>query len=133
MELFCIMNSVSFLCCTKGKVCSQVDCVLQFSGNITHCAYCSVQCTVGPLYKGHFGTLILVLTTEVSSIWRSFGTLQHYTGTQNGVPIIEVSTFQRFTIERFQCTYFNLLVTIVVCLSYYYSNSPFQSQNPRRK
>ena len=57
--------------------------------------------TVEPLYYGHFGTLILVLITEVSSIQRSFNTLQYYTGTQNGVLIIEVSAIQRFVIERF--------------------------------
>ena len=56
-----------------------------------------------PLYYGHFGTLILVLITEVSSIQRSFSTPQYYTGTQNGVPIIEVSAIQRFVIERFHC------------------------------
>ena len=65
---------------------------------------CTVY-TVEPLYKGHFGTLILVLITEVSSIQRSFDTLQYYTGRQNGVLIIEVSTFQRFAIERSHCTY----------------------------
>ena len=57
-----------------------------------------------PLYYGHFGTLILVLITEVSSIQRSLNTLQYYTGTQNGVLIIEVSAIQRFAIERFLCT-----------------------------
>ena len=56
-----------------------------------------------PLYYGHFGTLILVLITEVSSIQRSFSTPQYYTGTQNGVLIIEVSAIQRFVIERFHC------------------------------
>ena len=56
------------------------------------------------LYKGHFGTLILVLDTEVSSIQRSLNTLQYYTGTQDGVLIIEVSTFRRFVVERFHCT-----------------------------
>ena len=29
--------------------------------------------------------------------------LQYYTGTQNGVLIIEVSAIQRFVIERFHC------------------------------
>ena len=53
-------------------------------------------------------TLILVLNTEVSSIQRSFNTLKYYTGTQNGVLIIEVSTFQRFVIERFHCIFVNL-------------------------
>ena len=57
-----------------------------------------------PLYKGHVGTIILALITEVSSIKRLFYTLQYYNGTQNGVLIIEVSTFQRFVIERFHCT-----------------------------
>ena len=57
-----------------------------------------------PLYYGHFGTLILVLITEVSSIQRSLNTLQYYTGTQNGVLIIEVSAIQRFVTERFDCT-----------------------------
>ena len=65
--------------------------------------YVQLYYTVEPLYKGHVGTIILVLITEVSSIQRSFNTPQYYTGTQNGVFIIEVSTFQRFVIERFQC------------------------------
>ena len=60
--------------------------------------------TVRPLYKGHFGTLIPVLITEFSSMQRSLNTLQYYTGTQNGVLIIEVSTFQSFLIEWFHCT-----------------------------
>ena len=60
--------------------------------------------TVGPLYKGHIGTLIPVLITEVSSIQRSLNTLQYYAGTQNGVLVIEVSAFQRFVIEGFHCT-----------------------------
>ena len=59
--------------------------------------------TVEPLYYGHFGTLILVLITEVSSIQWSFSTPQYYTGTQNGVLIIEASAIQRFVIERFHC------------------------------
>ena len=50
------------------------------------------------------GTLSLVLITEVSSIQRSLNTLQYYTGTQNGVLIIEVSASQKFVIERFHCT-----------------------------
>ena len=70
--------------------------------------------TVEPLYKGHVGTIILVLITEDSSIQRSFNTLQYYTGTQNGVLIIEVSTFQRFVIERFQCIlYFCMYIPII--------------------
>ena len=60
--------------------------------------------TVEPPYDGHFGTLILVLITEVSSIQRSLDTPQYYTGTENGVLIIEVSAIQRFVIERFHCT-----------------------------
>ena len=60
--------------------------------------------TVEPLYKGHVGPIISVPITEVSSIQRSFNMLQYYTGTQNSVLIIEVSTFQRFAIEGFQCT-----------------------------
>ena len=56
-----------------------------------------------PLYYGHFGTLILVLITEVFSIQRSLITLQYYTGTQNGVLIIEVSAIQRFVMEKSHC------------------------------
>ena len=63
---------------------------------------------MGPLYYGHFGTLILVLITEVSSIQRSLNTLQYYTGTQNGVLTTEVSAIQRFVIERFHC------ITIII-------------------
>ena len=37
----------------------------------------------------------LVLITEMSSIQRSFNTLQYYTGTQNCVLITEVSSIQR--------------------------------------
>ena len=59
--------------------------------------------TVETLYYGYFGTLILVLITEVSSVQRSFNTLQYYTGTQNGVLIREVSAIQRFIIWRFHC------------------------------
>ena len=70
--------------------------------------------TVEPLYKGHVGTIIFVLITEDSSIQRSFNTLQYYTGTQNGVLIIEVSTFQRLVIERFQCIlYFCMYIPII--------------------
>ena len=60
--------------------------------------------TVEPYYE-HFVNLILVLTTEVYSIQRSHNTVQHYTGTQNGVLIIEVSVIRRFVIERFHCMY----------------------------
>ena len=49
--------------------------------------------------------LDLVLITEVSSIQRSFDTLQYYNGIQNGVLIIEISAIQRFVIERFHCTH----------------------------
>ena len=45
---------------------------------------------VEPLYLGHFGTLILVLITEVTSIQRSLNTLQYNTWTQNCVLNIEV-------------------------------------------
>ena len=62
-----------------------------------------LKCTVEPLYYGHFGTLILVLITEVSSIQRSLNTLQYYTGTHNGVLSTEVSAIQRFVIERCNC------------------------------
>ena len=67
-----------------------------------------------PLYKGHVGTIILVLITEVSSIERSFNTLQYYTGTQNSVLIIEVSTFQRFVIEKFQCIKMDLSIVLIL-------------------
>ena len=36
---------------------------------------------------------------------RSLNTLQYYTGTQNGVFIIEVSSIQRSVIERFHCSF----------------------------
>ena len=68
--------------------------------------------TVEPLYYGHFGTLILVLITEVSSTQRSHNTLQYYTGTQNVVLIIEVSAIQRFVIEGFHCIH----VYVYVCI-----------------
>ena len=58
--------------------------------------------TVEPLYKGHFGTLIPV---QVSSIQRSLITLQYYTGTQNGVLIIEVFAFQKFVIGSSVCIF----------------------------
>ena len=53
-----------------------------------------------------------VLNTEVSSIQRSFNTLQYYTGTQNGVLIIEVSSIQRFVIERLHCTSMNAQLSL---------------------
>ena len=68
--------------------------------------------TVEPLYYGHFGTMILVLITEVSSIQRSLNTLQYYTRTQNGVLIIEVSAIQRFVKERFHCIPFLSLFAV---------------------
>ena len=55
---------------------------------------CTKHYTVGPLYYEHFGTLILVLITEVS------------TGRQNGALIVEVSVIWRFVIERFHCITF---------------------------
>ena len=79
---------------------------LHFSAANNKCGlvlFSSFLITVEPLYKGHVGTIILVLNTEVSSIQRSFNTLLYYTETQNGVLITEVSTFRRFVIERFQC------------------------------
>ena len=60
-----------------------------------------VMYTVGPLYYGHFETLILVLITEISVIQRSLNALQYYTGTKNGVLIIEVSVIQRFPLYTF--------------------------------
>ena len=75
------------------------------------------QATVEPLYCGHFGTLILVLITEVSSIQRSFSTPQYYTGTQNGVLIREVSAIQRFVIERFHCIHGPMTWKIFIPLS----------------
>ena len=78
---------------------------------------CSIHiihtCTVEPLFYRHFGTLILVLFTKVSSIQRSLNALQYNTGTQNGVLIIEVSAIQRFVIERFHCT--RILYVHTVC------------------
>ena len=66
--------------------------------------------TVEPIYYGHFGTLILVLITKVSSIQRSL--LMHNSttlhGIQNGVLIIEVSAIQRFIIEIEVPLYYSL-------------------------
>ena len=39
--------------------------------------------------------------TSLFSTKRSFNTLKHYIGTQNGVLIIEVSSFRRVAIQRF--------------------------------
>ena len=61
---------------------------------------------------------MLVLNTEVSSIQRSFNAVQYYTGRHNGVLIIEVSTFQRFVIERFHCTMYvtsTMYVFVQIC------------------
>ena len=55
----------------------------------------SIKDTLGPNF--------IVLNTEDSSIQRSFYTLQYYIGTQNGILITEVSTFQRSVIERLFC------------------------------
>ena len=66
-----------------------------------------------------FGTLILVLITEVSSIQRSLNTLQYYTGTENGVLIIEVPAIQRIVIERLHCTCTYVQILIHVCANTY--------------
>ena len=47
----------------------------------------------------------------MSLIQRSFTTLQYYTGTQNGVLIIEVSAIQRFVIKRFHCICVHTIIT----------------------
>ena len=65
---------------------------------------------------------IIVLITEVSSIQRSFNTLKYYTGTQNGVLVIEVSTFQRFVMERFHC---------IRCMHVRISVGPYALENIR--
>ena len=78
-------------------------CVEYNSYNIITLYYIIKSQITPVIYYGHFGTLILVLITEVSTIQRSLNTLQYYTGIQNGVPIIEVSAIQRFVIERFHC------------------------------
>ena len=78
--------------------------------------YSIYTCTLEPLYLRHFGTLISVLNTEVSSIQRSYYTLQYYNGTQNGVLITEVSTFQRFIIERFT---YNMIIFFSVLVVYH--------------
>ena len=70
-----------------------------------------------PLYKGHFGTIILVLITEVSSIQRLFDTLQYYSGTQNGVLTIEVSAIQRFVIEIEVPLYIDIYINIIVYIT----------------
>ena len=70
-------------------------------------------CVQWDLYHGHFGTLILVLITEVSSIKRSLNTLQYYTGTQNGVLIIEVPAIQMFCNSEVPL-YLSVLTRVVV-------------------
>ena len=51
----------------------------------------------------------------MSSIQRSLNTLQYYTGTQNGVLIIEVFAIQRFVIEvPLYCTGLNANGNIVL-------------------
>ena len=68
---------------------------------------CALGCTAtvcgGTSLLWTLWTLISVLNTEVSSIQRSFNTLQYYTGTQSGVLIMEVSAIQKFAIERVHC------------------------------
>ena len=76
-----------------------------------------IHITVKPLHYGHFGTFILVLITEVSSIQWSLNTLQDYTETQNGVLIIEVSAIQRFVIESFRCIHMHPYICTFICLS----------------
>ena len=74
----------------------------------------TIICNVIMKYTGtslHFGTLNFLIT-EVSSIQRSFYTLQYYTGTQNRVLITEVSTFQRFVIERFHCNINSIIINL---------------------
>ena len=94
-------------------------CALWIDRNsVSLCTY-----TVEPLYYGHFGTLILVLITEVSSIQRSLNTLQYYTGTQNGVLILEVSATQRFVIEKFHCTYVGIASLCTSGVMYVHSHT----------
>ena len=71
------------------------------------------------IYSGTFGTLSLILITEVSSFQRWFNTLQYYTGTQNGLLITEVSTFQRFVIESSHCV--RGCYREVACIGVYWS------------
>ena len=72
-------------------------------------------CTVRTsLIRTLWDVISLVLITEVSSIQRSLNTLQYHTGTQKGVLIIEVSTFQRFVIERSHCIYIDMYVHVYV-------------------
>ena len=57
-------------------------------------------------------TSILALITEVSSIQRSFNTLQYYTGRQKGVLIMKVSAIRRFAIERVHCICTYVVTTV---------------------
>ena len=86
---------------TRNRILPNLKTSQSWSGMI-----CTKHYTVEPLYYEHFGTLILVLITEVSSIRRLLNTVQYYTGTQNGVLIVEVSVIWRFVIERFHCITF---------------------------
>ena len=61
--------------------------------------------------KDTLGPPLYVLITEVSSIQRSFYTLQYYTGTQYGVLNIEFFLIQRFVIERSHCISFEIYCT----------------------
>ena len=65
MEVLLFVSKVSYQStysiCLKGK---------EIDSN-------TIQYTMEALYWGHFGTLILVLITEVSSIQRSLNTLQY--------------------------------------------------------
>ena len=71
--------------------------------SVTPTDVCTTDYNIGTSLLRTLWDLDLVLNIEVSSIQRSLNTLQHYTGTQNGVLIIEVFTFQRFVIERSHC------------------------------
>ena len=62
--------------------------------------YLFAQLVMAILYSG----TSLLRTLWDFSIQSSPNTLQYYTGGQNGVLITEVSTFQRFGIERPHCT-----------------------------
>ena len=70
--------------------------------------------TVVPLYCGHFGTLEIVLSIEVSSIQRLDDTvvpLYGHFGTLGIVLSIEVSSIQRLddTVEPLYCGHFRTL------------------------
>ena len=93
---------------------------VHYTCTYTHTCTGQYTITSEPLYYVHFGTLILVLITEVSSIQRSLNTLQYYTGTQNGVLIVEASAIQRLYREvplyLHTCTYTNAHTHIHVCV-----------------